>query len=47
MDKAKKDLSIIEHILAYCAEVEQPVYILFDWGIKDDYIREYHVNLKK
>lgn len=25
MDKAKKDLSIIEHILAYCTEIEQTV----------------------
>lgn len=25
MDKAKKDLSIIEHILAYCGEIEQTV----------------------
>jgi len=25
MDKAKKDLSFIEHILAYCAEIEQTV----------------------
>ncbi len=25
MDKAKKDLSIIEHILVYCAEIEQTV----------------------
>ena len=25
MDKVKKDLSIIEHILAYCAEIEQTV----------------------
>lgn len=25
MDKVKKDLSIIEHILAYCGEIEQTV----------------------
>ena len=25
MDKAKKDLSIIEHILTYCGEIEQTV----------------------
>jgi hypothetical protein len=25
MDKVKKDLSIIEHILAYCIEIEQTV----------------------
>ena len=25
MDKIKKDLSIIEHILAYCGEIEQTV----------------------
>ena len=25
MDKAKKDLSIIEHIFAYCTEIEQTV----------------------
>jgi len=25
MDKTKKDLSIIEHILAYCVEIEQTI----------------------
>lgn len=25
MDKAEKDLGIIEHILAYCTEIEQTV----------------------